>query len=102
MKNSGKRLAGGYHRKEIVEGDNHTFVFDATHFHPKDPEWHKFLETFYLWQKSKGGIPSITQSFCVEHQDLAWGCKAVYGTLSPRFTNKYLQQFFDATDTIWK
>lgn len=96
VEQSGKRLAGGYHRKENVKGDTHTFAFDPVHGYPKDPEWHKFLDTFHLWQKSKGGTPSITQSFRVEHQDLEWGSKAVCGTPSPRFTNAYLQQFFDA------
>jgi len=54
VEQSGKRLAGGYHRKEIVKGDTHTFVFDPIHTHPKDPEWHKFLDTFHLWQKKQG------------------------------------------------
>lgn len=104
VEQSGKRLAGGYHRKENVEGDTHTFAFDAVHGYPKDPEWHKFLDTFHLWQKSKGGTPSITQSFRIEHQDLEWGSKAVCGTPSPRFTNAYLQQFFDAKkdSNLWR
>lgn len=98
VQQSGKRLAGGYHRKEIVKGDTHTFAFDPVHSHPKDPQWHEFLDAFHQWQRSKGGIPSITQSFRIEHQDLTWGSNAVCGKPLPRFTNKFIQQFFDAKD----
>ena len=96
VEQSGKRLAGRYHRKEIVKGATHTFVCDPIYGYPKDPQWHKFLDAFHRWQKSKGGTPSISQSFRIEYQDLEWGSRAVYGKPSPRFTNKYLQQFFDA------
>ena len=96
VEQSGKRFAGGYHRKKIVEGDTHTFAFDPVHYHPKDPKWHEFLDAFHCWQRSKGGIPSITQSFRVEHQDLRWGSEAICGEPSPRFTTNYIQQFFDA------
>eukprot|EP00580_Thalassiosira_gravida_P001724 CAMPEP_0201602484 /NCGR_PEP_ID=MMETSP0492-20130828/3197_1 /ASSEMBLY_ACC=CAM_ASM_000837 /TAXON_ID=420259 /ORGANISM="Thalassiosira gravida, Strain GMp14c1" /LENGTH=487 /DNA_ID=CAMNT_0048066015 /DNA_START=198 /DNA_END=1661 /DNA_ORIENTATION=+ len=96
VEQSGKRLAGGYHRKKVSKEDTHTFVFDPVHQHPKDPEWHKFLDSFHIWQRQKGGVPSITQSFHIEHQDLAWGSLAVHGKPSPRFTNNFIQQFFDA------
>jgi hypothetical protein len=95
VQQSGKRLAGPYTRAEISDDGAHKFVFDPVSTNPQDPEWHNFLDSFHVWAKNKGGRPSVTQSFRLE-KDLKWGSNDVHGKACPRFTNPWLQKFFDA------
>jgi len=88
---SGFRAAGPYAGK----GQGTSFSFDPIFHDPLDKGWLKFCEAFTVWADENGGRPSLNQTPQIQTVP-KFGSLCVAGIPEPRFTSKWMQQFFDA------